>query len=57
MDKNEYDNIEKTANYLQSRASEKVNSEIIKAQEYGKGYTQGVEDLLKSIRRNELIKD
>lgn len=53
MDKSEYDDIEKTANYLQSGATKKASSEITKVQEYEKGYKQGVEDLLGSIRRSK----
>lgn len=53
MDKSEYDDIEKTANYLQSVAANKASLEITKVQEYEKGYKQGVEDLLSSIRRSK----
>lgn len=52
MDKKEYEEIEKSANILQTNASHKCNAEIQKAQNYFNGYQQGVEDLLKCIRRN-----
>lgn len=52
MDKKEYEELEKTADMLQHNASIKCNNEIQKAQNYHDGYIQGVEDLLKVIRRN-----
>ena len=44
--------IEKSADILQKNASNKCNAEIQKAQNYYNGYQQGIEDLLKCIRRN-----
>ena len=41
MEKKEYEEIEKNADILQKNASNKCN-----------GYQQGIEDLLKCIRRN-----
>ena len=52
MDKKEYEEIERNANILQTNASNKCNAEIQKAQNYCNGYQQGIEDLLKCIRRN-----
>ena len=52
MDKKEYEEIEKNADILQRNASNKCNAEIQKAQNYYNGYQQGIEDLLKCIRRN-----
>lgn len=52
MDKKEYEEIEKKANQLEHNASIKCNSEIQKAQNFLNGYQQGIEDLLKCIRRN-----
>ena len=45
MDKKEYDEIEEQANRLQSEAG------IKEVNKYHEGYIQGVEDLLKVIRR------
>ena len=53
MDKREYDQIEEAANRLQHEASVKCSRELEKAQKYKEGYTQGVEDLLRCIRRGE----
>ena len=53
MDKREYDQIEEAANRLQHEASVKCSRELEKAQKYKEGYEQGVEDLLRSIRRGE----
>lgn len=51
MEKSEYEKIEKDADMLQKYASEKCNAEIQKAQNFYNGYKQGVEDLIKCIRR------
>ena len=53
MDKREYDQIEEAANRLQHEASVKCSRELEKAQKYKEGYAQGVEDLLRCIRRGE----
>lgn len=47
------DQMEETANRLQHEASVKYSRELEKAQKYKEGYTQGVEDLLRCIRRGE----
>lgn len=47
------DQREETANRLQHEASVKCSRELEKAQKYKEGYTQGVEDLLRCIRRGE----
>lgn len=47
------DQMEETANRLQHEASVKCSRELEKAQKYKEGYTQGVEDLLRCIRRCE----
>lgn len=47
------DQMEETANRLQHEASVKCSRELEKAQKYKEGYTQGVEDLLRCIRRGE----
>lgn len=47
------DQMEETANRLQHEASVKCSRELEKAQKYKEGYTQGVEDLLRYIRRGE----
>ena len=52
MDKKEYEEIEKKANELEHNANIKRNSEIQKAQDFFNGYQQGIEDLLKCLRRN-----
>ena len=52
MENKEYEEIEKSADILQKNASNKCNAEIQKAQNYYNGYQQGIEDLLKCIRRN-----
>lgn len=53
MNSQEYDQIEEAANRLQNEASVKSGRELEKAQKYEEGYTQGVEDLLRCIRRGE----
>lgn len=45
------DRMEEAANRLQHEASVKCSRELEKAQKYKEGYTQGVEDLLRCIRR------
>ena len=52
MENKEYEELEKSADILQKNASNKCNAEIQKAQNYYNGYQQGIEDLLKGIRRN-----
>lgn len=52
MNKEEYDEIEEAANRLQHEAGVKCSREIEKAQKYKEGYVQGVEDLLRWIRRS-----
>lgn len=47
------DRMEEAANRLQHEASVKCSRELEKAQKYKEGYTQGVEDLLRCIRRGE----
>lgn len=51
MEKKEYEQIEAMANRLQKLADERQVKEIRDANQYRDGYVQGVEDLLKSIRR------
>ena len=53
MNGQEYDQIEEAANRLQREASVKCSRELEKAQKYKEGYEQGVEDLLRYIRRGE----
>ena len=53
MNSQEYDQIEEAADRLQHEASVKCSRELEKAQKYKEGYTQGVEDLLRCIRRGE----
>ena len=47
MNSQEYDQIEEAAN------SVKCSRELEKAQKYKEGYEQGIEDLLRCIRRGE----
>lgn len=54
MNKEEYEELEKNADTLQRNASTKCNAEISKAQNYCQGYQQGVEDLLRCVRRKGL---
>ena len=49
--KKEYDEIEEQANRLQSEAGRRCNQQIKEVNKYHEGYIQGVEDLLKVIRR------
>lgn len=52
MDKKEYEEIERKANELEYNASSKCNAEVQKAQNFYNGYQQGIEDMLKILRRN-----
>lgn len=52
MDKKEYEEIEQKANELEHNASIKCSVEVQKAQNFYNGYQQGIEDMLKIIRRN-----
>lgn len=52
MDKKEYEEIERKANELEHNASIKCNIEVQKAQNFYHGYQQGIEDMLKILRRN-----
>lgn len=53
MEKKEYESIEAAANKLQSEAEREFSRKVLIEQGYKNGYVQGVEDLLKAIRRNE----
>ena len=53
MNREEYEQIEQAASMLQRNNSTKCNKEIEKTQKYHEGYDQGIEDLLKCIRRGE----
>ncbi len=55
MDKKEYEEIERKANELEHNASIKCNVEVQKAQNFYNGYQQGIEDMLKILRRNWAI--
>ena len=55
MDKQEYEKVENTANRLQKLADERQAKAIQAANQYREGYVQGVEDILKCIRRGEYI--
>lgn len=55
MDKKEYEEIERKANELEHNASIKCNTEVQKVQNFYNGYQQGIEDILKILRRNEHI--
>lgn len=52
MNKEEYDEIEEVANRLQHEAEVKYGREVEEAKKYREGYVQGVEDLLRWIRRS-----
>lgn len=52
MDKKEYEEIERKVNELKYNASIKCNAEVQKAQNFYNGYQQGIEDMLKILRRN-----
>nr|DAY95924.1 MAG TPA: hypothetical protein [Caudoviricetes sp.] len=51
MEKQEYEQIEDAANRLQKLADERQAKAIRDANQYRDGYVQGVEDLLRIIRR------
>lgn len=51
MEKKEYESIEAVANKLQSESARQCDQKTREAQKYHYGYIQGVEDLLKVIRR------
>ena len=51
MEKQEYEQIEDTANRLQKLEDERQAKAIRDANQYRDGYVQGVEDLLRIIRR------
>lgn len=54
MDSKEYyKEAEKNADVLLKCASNKCNSEIKKAQDYYNGYQQGIEDMLRCIRKGQ----
>lgn len=53
MEKKEYESIEAVANKLQSEAERDFSRKVLMEQGYKNGYVQGVEDLLKVIRRGE----
>lgn len=55
MNKQEYEKVENAANRLQKLADERQAKAIRDANQYRDGYVQGVEDLLKCIRRGEYI--
>lgn len=52
MDKKEYEEIERKADELEHNASIKCNAEVQKAQNFYSGYQQGIEDILKILRRS-----
>ena len=52
MDKQEYERIENMANRLQRIADERQAKAISDANQYRDGYVQGVEDLLREMRRS-----
>ena len=51
MGKEEYEKLEKNADTLEKNASRKCNADIQKAQNFYKGYQQGLEDLLRCARQ------
>lgn len=53
MEKKEYESIEAAADKLQSEAERDFSRKVLIEQGYKNGYVQGVEDLLKAIRRSE----
>ena len=57
MDKQEYERIENMANRLQRIADERQAKAISDANRYRDGYVQGVEDLLREIRRSWEMND
>lgn len=48
-----YEEVEKTADSLQAAATRKKNLEVAKINSFYDGYIQGIEDLLRSIRREK----
>lgn len=52
MSNEEFEKLEKSANILEHNASIKCNAEVQKAQNFYNGYQQGIEDMLKILRRN-----
>lgn len=52
MDKTDYGKIEERANALQENSLIEMGKKIKEAQDYQRGYDQGVEDLLRHIRSN-----
>ena len=53
MEKKEYEAIEAAADKLQSEAERDFSRKVLMEQGYKNGYVQGVEDLLKAIRRSK----
>lgn len=52
MSDEEFEKLEKSANILEQNASLKCNSDVQKAQNFYNGYHQGLEGMLKILRRN-----
>ena len=52
MSDEEFEKLEKSANILEQNASLKCNQDVQKAQNFYNGYQQGIEDMLKILRRN-----
>ena len=52
MSKEEYEKLEKNADTLEENASRKYHADVLKAQNFYNGYQQGIEDMLKILRRN-----
>ena len=55
MNKEEYEKMEKNADFLEKNECIKCKSEVLKAQSFYNGYQQGLEDLLKYARQT--VKD
>lgn len=53
MEKAEYEKIVKAADQLQDSIDRRTSIDVAKAQEYSKGYKDGIESLLDRIRRGE----
>lgn len=53
MEKKEYESIEAVADKLKSEAERDFSQKVLIELGYKNGYVQGVEDLLKAIRRSE----
>ena len=53
VNREEYEQIEQAASMLQRNNSIMCSKEIEKTQKYHEGYNQGIEDLLKCIRRGD----